>query len=143
MGTTETKIDREVINLTIDALNNSQAGLDKFRNIFTTCSNHFDSGEDEKGLSILKDALPQLKEFAEFCASVMDICNAYLPEEEANEFVKKCDAFRSQMIILVTESEKNDFVEVSDVLRFDFCDLFQSFLNLFPKLATQLENSLK
>ena len=90
MESTESTESEELIKMTVDALRSSQPGLDQFHKIFMECSTHFDKADDHEGLEKLKKLLPQLKEFAVFCASIMDICNSLLEEEISNDLIKKC-----------------------------------------------------
>ena len=136
-----TKNDDKIRTMTITALRQSQPGLDEFLRLFSDCSGYFDKNENAKGLEQLKAMLPQLKDFARFCATIIDVCHDHLPEQLTAQFISVCETFESMLSTLVGEAETNNYVEVGDIIRFDFCDVMSSFSEIFPKLATELEHS--
>ena len=133
--------NEQVKSLTINALMDSQEGLDEFRRIFMQSSDCFDEGKNVDGMSRLNDAISHLAEFAKFCATVQEVCNTNLNEDSTNELTQKCESFQSLLDQIVKESEAQNYMEVSDILRFDLTDLMTSYSMLFPRLANELNDS--
>ena len=125
--------------MTTKVLRQSGPAFEEFRAMFKDCSDSFDRGDDEAGRqTLVNEVIPQLREFAGFCASLLD-STGDVSAALRGEFVAKCESFEEILTTLVEELEGQNLTEVGDILRFDLVDLMMAFSALFPKLADDLQ----
>lgn len=129
----------KVTEMTTKVLRQSGPAFEEFRAMFKDCSDAFDRGDDESGrTTLVEEVIPRLREFAGFCATLLDSTGAATPALRS-EFVAKCESFEEILTTLVTELEGQNLTEVGDILRFDLVDLMMAFASLFPRLADDLQ----
>lgn len=129
----------KVLELSIDALDNSQEGIGEFIQAFDKCALEFSNGNDVQGVEYLKQILEPLRKFSNFCGTLVGFYASELSVESGKSLTEKCATFYDIMENLMKEMESGNFIEIGDILKYDFGDLLYDFSMLFPKVSQELQ----
>ncbi len=133
----------ELVDATIDALQQSQDTKGKFQEMLEDCSDSFEFGEDAEGFEKLKDLTNTLRDFVVFCKNVHDLAECLIEPEVTRTFGEHCQKLEGYLLTLVAELEQQNFVEISDILRYDLQDAINAFFPHFEKIAEELKECRK
>ena len=132
----------ELTETLIHALENSQDGFNALKTSFNECAEAFELGDDPKGLNILNDIIPPLKDFSNFCADMISTHAAEFDESIFSELTENCENLQNSFTDLIQEMEDKNLVEVGDILKYDLGDITAKMADIFPKIAECLKKSI-
>lgn len=133
--------EHDLTGVLVHALNNSQEGFKTFKTMFNDCANAFETGDDAKGLKIIRDLIQPLQDFCYFCADMISTHSHIMPAEKLKVLEEQCETLQNLMGELLKEMEDGNFVEVGDILKYDMGDLTSQMAKSFPELADSIEKS--
>ena len=134
--------EENLTQLLIHALENSAKGFNELKEMFTTCANAFEVGDDVTGLQEIHMILPCLGDFSNFCADMISSHHQEIKSGLMDTLSEQCEQFQSLLGDMVQEMEDKNFVEVGDILKYDLGDLVVQMDKTFPLIAESLKVDL-
>ena len=133
---------QEMRELTIDTLQKAVIGNDEFIKIFESCSDAFEEGEDSKAMGIISETIPHLTEFSVFCTQILVNCRTMITDDQFSMMNQLGNTLANHITELVNESENGNYIGMADILRIDLSELFNKYSELFPQIATTLQEEV-
>jgi len=131
--------EAEMRDLSSKSLRNTTDSINELKSTFEECSDLFEEGEDAKALDKIKEMLPHLKEFVNFCYLINQNCYAMVVPSLSEQMDSTCKTLLQYLQDLVKESEQGNFIASADILRIDLTDILEEYKTLFASYADALD----
>ena len=133
------KEKKELLNLTIQALDDADQGLVEFKKAFITASDALEDGSDKQAYQAISQITPRLQEFAEFSATVLDNSRNWLDDDEIKELYDLNQQLQNTVTAIINSAENKDLFDVADGLRVDMVNIMNGYSEAFTDVRKKLE----